>query len=122
MNNKDLPDELKVMLTQENDKGEVTFVILESSGEKMLGANYKAIVDRWRQGLPWEVRIRADSIRHAPHVRALDAAIRVIEKNVADGQIKQDLETQITAEIADEFKIERKSLKDVHMRYRKVKK
>ena len=87
----------------------------------MLAADYDAVVDKWRRGLPWEIRIRAGT-GHAPHVRALDAAIRVIEKNVADGQILQHLETQITTEIADEFGIDRKSLKDLLGRYRKAKK
>jgi hypothetical protein len=122
MNSKDLPDDLKVSMTQENDQGEVTFVVLESSGKIMLATAHAAVVDKWRQGLPWEVRIRADSIRHAPHVRALDAAIRAVENNVADGQIVKHLETQIIAEIADEFGIERKNLKDVLGRYRKAKK
>ena len=121
MNNKDLPDDLKVSMTQENENGEVTFVVLESSGKTMLAADYEAVVGRWRRGLPWEVRTRAGT-GHAPHIRALDAALRVIEKNVPDGQIAQDLEAQITAEVADEFGIDRKSLKDLHRRYRKPKK
>jgi hypothetical protein len=121
MNSKDLPDDLKVSMTQEDDHGEVTFVVLERSGKIMLATDHAAAVDKWRQGQPWEVRIRAGT-RHAPHVRSLDAAIRVIEKNVADGQIVQDLENQIIAEIADEFSIDSKSLNDLLWRRRKAKK
>jgi len=34
MNHQDLPDDLKVSMTQENDKGEVTYVVLESTARQ----------------------------------------------------------------------------------------
>jgi len=118
MNNDDLPDELKVMLTQENDKGEVTFVILESSGEKMLGADYEAAVDRWRRGIPRKIRTVACDEHRTP-IRALAVCIRTLNKVISDEEVAQRLVAKMITAIADDFSITEKSAKDMLRRYLK---
>ncbi len=119
MNNKDLPDDLKVSMTQENDKGEVTFVVLESSGKAMLAADYYADVDRWQRGLPLEVRTRAGKAQK-DHIRVLDAAIEAVKELVPNDEVATRFSDAIIARVATECNLLEKSVKDMLRRYRET--
>ncbi len=116
MNNDDLPDDLKVMLTQENDKGEVTFVQLESTGEIMLSADYDTAVDRWKRGLSRKIRTVAFD-EHMTPIRALAVCIRTLNKAIPDEEVAQGLVAKMLTAIADDFSITEKSAKDMLRRY-----
>ncbi len=114
MNSKDLPDDLKVSMTQENDKGEVTFVVLESTGKTMLIDDYNAAVKQWRRLGSVEVRTRASS---GAHIRALHAAIKAVRENIEDEMVRSRLEAAMISEVAIAFGILDKSVKDMLRRY-----
>ena len=114
MNDDDLPDELKVSMTQENDKGEVTFVVLESTGKTMLINEYNAAVKQWRCLGSAEVRTRASS---GAHIRALRAAIKAVRENIEDEIVRSRLEAAMISEVAIVFGILDKSVKDMLRRY-----
>ena len=119
MTDKELPDYLKVMLTQRDDKDEVTFVQLEGTGEIMLAAEYDTAVDRWQRGLPLEVRTRAGKAQK-DHIRVLDAAIRAVKEFVPDEEVANRLADAIIAKVAAEFNLQEKSAKDMLNRYHKT--
>ena len=121
MNSKDLPDDLKVSMTQEDDNGNVLWVTLECSGKVMLAADYDAAIDRWQRGLPLEVRTRAGG-GQKDHIRALDAAIRTVLKFVPDDEVANRLEDALITDFSVEFKLIEKSVKDMLKRYRETKK
>ena len=114
---KDLPDDLKISMIQENDKGEVTFVVLEATGKPMLAAEYDAAVNRWQSGLPREVRTHAGRDQ-TPHIRALDVALRAVEDQVPDAEVQSRINNAILLEIAKEFSLDEKSVKDMLRRRR----
>jgi hypothetical protein len=117
-NDDDLPAELRVCMTQENDRGEVTFVTLESTGRTISASEYAAAVDRWRRGLPRTVRTRVGKDQ-IPHIRALRAAHEAVEDAVPDAEVQARLMDRITSKIAEEFSLDEKSIKDMLSRYRR---
>ncbi len=119
MTDKELPDYLKVMLTQRDDKDEVTFVQLERTGEIMLAAEYDTAVDRWQRGLPLEVRTRAGKAQK-DHIRVLDAAIRAVKESVPGEEVANRVAGAIIAKVAAEFNLQEKSVKDMLNRYHKT--
>ena len=119
LDNKDLPDELKVLYTWKNDAGEVTYVFLQSTGARMLAADHDAAVDRWRRGLPLEVRTRAGKAQK-DHIRVLDVAIRAVKEFVPDEDVASRLADAIVAKVAAKFYLQEKSVKDMLNRYHKT--
>ncbi len=116
MTDKELPDYLKVMLTQRDDKDEVTFVQLECTGEIMLAAEYDAAVDRWKRGLSRKIRTVAFD-EHKTPIRALAVCIRTLNKAIPDEEVARGLVAKMLTAIADDFSITEKSAKDMLRRY-----